>query len=72
MTTNAERYAANLAAQLTERHPSLLATAENDLAVLRGRLAIVTAFIHNPAHDNTARRALAQALNLPEPTPEKT
>jgi hypothetical protein len=65
-------YVADLAIQLGQRHPSLLATAENDLAILRGRLAIVTAFIHNTDYDDTARRALAQALQLPEPTPKET
>jgi hypothetical protein len=63
-------YVAGLATQLGDRHPSLLATAEQDLAVLRGRLALTVAFIHDPTHDHTARRALAQALGLPEPSPE--
>ena len=61
-------YVATLADQLTERHPDLLA-AENDLAILRGRIAVVTAFIHNPVYDTTARRALAHALQLPAPAP---
>ncbi|MEV8248142.1 hypothetical protein AB0R01_30870 [Streptomyces rochei] len=56
-----------LAGQLCNRHTALLATVENDLAILRGRIAIVATFIHNPAYDHTARRALAQALGLPEP-----
>jgi ribosomal protein S15P/S13E len=64
-------YVVGLATQLRERHPDLL-SAENDLALLRGRLALVTTFIHNHAYDDTARRALAQTLGLPEPTPEKT
>jgi hypothetical protein len=68
MTDHADGYVATLAGQLTQRHPSLLATAENDLALLRGRLALVTAFIHNPAYDDTARRDLARSLQLPEPT----
>lgn len=62
-------YVDTLATQLAERHPSLLATVEDDLALLRARLAIVTGFIHDTAYDSTARRALAQALNLPEPAP---
>ncbi|MFD7995574.1 hypothetical protein [Streptomyces mexicanus] len=68
-------YVDTLAGQLCTRHTALLATAENDLAVLRGRIAIVAAWIHNDAFDDTARRALAQALGLPEPshpTTEKT
>jgi hypothetical protein len=60
-------YIDTLADQLTERHPDLLRTAENDLALLRGRLAIVTRFINDTAYDDTARRALAQALGLREP-----
>lgn len=72
MAEHTPGYAATLAGQLLERQPALLATAENDLAILRARLAIVTAFIHNPAYDNTARRALAQALHLPDPAPETT
>ncbi|MFD9004464.1 hypothetical protein ACFV0T_26485 [Streptomyces sp. NPDC059582] len=60
-------YVTALATQLLDRHPDLL-SAEKDLALLRGRLEIVRTFIHDPAYDDTARRALAQALNLPEPT----
>lgn len=60
-------YVDTLAGQLCTRHTSLLATAENDLAVLRARLALVTTWIHNPAYDTTARAALAHALGLPEP-----
>lgn len=63
-------YTAALATQLRGRHPDLLATAEHDLAILRARIALVTRFIHNTAYDDTARRALAQALQLPEPAPE--
>jgi hypothetical protein len=65
-------YVDGLAAQLTQRHPDLLARAENDLAILRARLAIVARFIHNPTYDDTARRALAQALGLREPAALKT
>ena len=71
MADPAPAYVDQLATQLCARHTALLATAENDLALLRGRIAIVTAFIHNPTYDNTARHALAQALGLPQPTPEK-
>ncbi|MGW3383290.1 hypothetical protein ACWDCO_24280 [Streptomyces albogriseolus] len=60
-------YVDTLARELCTHHSDLL-SAENDLALLRGRIAIVTTFIHNPAYDDTARRALAQALGLPEPT----
>jgi len=60
-------YEATLATQLCERHPALLATLEDDIAMLRARIAVVTRFIHNPTYDDTARRALAQALQLPEP-----
>lgn len=60
-------YVAGLAAQLQQRHPDLLARAGNDLAILRARLAIVARWINNPAYDDTARRALAQALGLPQP-----
>ena len=68
MADHAPGYVTDLAGQLQQRHPDLL-SAENDLALLRGRLAIVTTWIHNPTYDDTARRALAQALGLPEPTP---
>lgn len=63
-------YVTALATELQCRHPALI-TAEDDLALLRARLAIVTTWIHNQAYDDTARRALAQALGLREPTPEK-
>jgi hypothetical protein len=64
-------YVAQLADELYQRYPDLL-TAEKDLALLRGRLAIVAAWIHNDAWDDTARRHLAQALGLPEPSHSKT
>ncbi|MFJ7990283.1 hypothetical protein [Streptomyces sp. NPDC096351] len=51
---------------------ALLTAAENDLALLRQRLALVAAWIHNPAYDATARAALARNLGLPEPGPERT
>ena len=60
-------YVASLATELRQRRPDLLANAENDLALLRSRLALVTTFIHDPTHDHTARAALAQALGLPAP-----
>lgn len=59
-------YVASLVGQLAHR-PDALDAAEDDLAILRGRLAIVTRFIHNPTHDHTARLALAQDLQLPAP-----
>jgi hypothetical protein len=65
-------YVDTLADQLRTRRPDALDAAENDLALLRGRLALVTTFIHNPAHDRAARQALARLLALPEPTPENT
>lgn len=61
-------YVRDLAEQLRERYPDLLA-AEKDLALLRARLAIVATWLHNPTHCADARRALAQDLNLPEPAP---
>ncbi|MFF9003727.1 hypothetical protein ACF1GW_39180 [Streptomyces achromogenes] len=51
-----QTYVDALANQLCCRHASLL----------------TTAFIHDPAHAHAARTALAQALGLPEPTPEAT
>jgi hypothetical protein len=65
-----QAYVDTLADQLCTRHTALLATAENDLAILRGRIAIVATWIHNPTHCADARRALAQALGLPEPRPQ--
>ncbi|MFD0555382.1 hypothetical protein ACFQ0X_43990 [Streptomyces rectiviolaceus] len=60
-------YVDTLAGQLCTRHTALLATAENDLALARGRLAIVTAWIQDSHHDQTARTALAHDLGLPGP-----
>lgn len=60
-------YIDELAGQLCTRHTALIATAENDLALLRGRIALVAAFIHNPTHDHTTRQALAETLGLPHP-----
>ena len=67
-----QAYVDTLASQLCTRHTALLATAENDLAVLRSRIALVVGWIHDPAYDREARVALAQRLGLHEPTPEKT
>jgi hypothetical protein len=67
-----QAYEDTLVNQLGCRHASLLATAENDLAVLRSRIALTVAFIHDPTIDRDARTALAQRLQLPEPGPEKT
>lgn len=66
-----QTYVDQLAGELAERHPNLL-SAEQDLAILRGRLAIVTRFIHNPIHDRAAREALARDLQLPAPTQDRT
>ena len=60
-------YVGTLAEQLCCRHASLLATAEDDTAVLRGRIALTVAFIHDPTHNRDARIALARRLGLPEP-----
>lgn len=71
MADHTPGYVAGLATQLKDRHPGALDAAEDDLALLRGRLAIVTRFIHDPTHDRAAREALARDLQLPVPTPEK-
>ncbi|WP_448333539.1 hypothetical protein [Streptomyces sp. DSM 41534] len=47
-----------------------LTAAENELQRLRGLLAAAAAWIHDPTHDITARRALAQQLGLHEPRQE--
>ncbi|MEU1133546.1 hypothetical protein ABZ383_27440 [Streptomyces sp. NPDC005900] len=60
-------YTAELAHQLCTRHTALITTAENDLALLRARLALVTTHIHDTNLNLTARQTLAQALGLPEP-----
>jgi hypothetical protein len=65
-----QAYVATLAGQLQTGHPDLLARAENDLALYRARLALVSRWINNPTHDAEARRSLAQTLGLPEPSPE--
>jgi hypothetical protein len=62
-----QAYVATLTDQLCTRHASLIATAENDLAVLRSQIALTVAWIHDPAYDRDARIALAQRLGLPEP-----
>jgi hypothetical protein len=61
-------YAATLVGQLARR-PDALDAAEDDLAVLRGRIAIVTRFLHNPTIALDIRQGLARDLHLP--TPEK-
>lgn len=71
MAEHAPAYVAELAAELYQQYPDLL-TAEKDLAVLRARFAIVATWIQDIAYDDTARRALAQALQLPDPAPETT
>jgi hypothetical protein len=62
-----QAYEDTLVNQLCCRHAPLLATAENDLAVLRARIALAVAWIHDPAVDRDARTALAQRLGLPGP-----
>jgi hypothetical protein len=66
-TAYIDRLATELETRPALLRPALLRAAEDDLALLRARLALVAAWIHNPVYDDTARRALAQALNLPEP-----
>jgi hypothetical protein len=56
------------AAQATTA-PELLRIAEDELQRLRGQLAAVAAFIHDPAHDLSARHALVRHLQLPQPAP---
>ncbi|MFF3488720.1 hypothetical protein ACFYXC_36435 [Streptomyces sp. NPDC002701] len=51
----------------TTTTPQLLRIAEDELQQLRGRLALVARFIHDPTHDLSARQALARLLNLPHP-----
>ncbi|MCX5000930.1 hypothetical protein [Streptomyces longwoodensis] len=65
-----QSYEDKLVGQLQTRRPDALDAAEDDLALLRGRLALTVAFIHNPAYDHTARTALARDLALPEPRQE--
>jgi hypothetical protein len=62
-----QAYEDTLVSQLGCRHASLLATAENDLAVLRARIALAVAYIHDPTIDRDARLILAQRLELPGP-----
>ncbi|MEU5741999.1 hypothetical protein ABZ784_28905 [Streptomyces tendae] len=62
-----DAYVTELASELQHRHPDLV-SAENDLAVHRGRLAIVVRFIHNEAIAHDIRRNLARELRLPEPS----
>ncbi|MFR9794176.1 hypothetical protein ACL07V_37075 [Streptomyces sp. MB22_4] len=72
-TPDAEQpYVDTLTSQLCCRHAPLLATAEDDNAVLRSRLALAVAFIHDPTYDRDARNALAQHLGLPEPAHPKS
>lgn len=67
MTAHDPDYVDSLATELCRRHTELLATAENELAILRTRIALTVAFIHDPTHDRDARTALAKRLELPEP-----
>lgn len=49
-------------------HLADLKTAEDELAILRRRIATVATWIHNQAYDRSAREALARDLRLPEPS----
>ncbi|MFG2359440.1 hypothetical protein [Streptomyces sp. NPDC048521] len=64
-----QAYVDTLAQQLCTQHAALVTSLQDDLALARARIAIVATWIHNDAYDDTARRHLAQALGLPEPTP---
>lgn len=64
-------YVDQLATELSGRRPDVLRAAEDELQRLRSLLGTVARFINNPQHDYNARVALAQALNLPTPNPEK-
>lgn len=64
-------YETALAAQLATRRPSALDAAEDDLALLRARFAIVTTFIHNPAIALDIRESLARDLGIPGPETAK-
>jgi hypothetical protein len=44
-----------------------LKAAEDELQVRRGRDALISGFIHNPAYDRDSRIALARLLDLPRP-----
>jgi hypothetical protein len=46
---------------------ALLKRTQQDLAEARMLIAAAARWIHDPAYDYTARRALAQALQLPAP-----
>lgn len=60
-------YIDQLAGQLCTRHTALLDSAETELALLRGRIATVARFLHNPAIALDIRQNLARDLHLPEP-----
>jgi hypothetical protein len=60
-------YIDRLAGQLANRRPDLLALAEDELANLRGRMQVITRFIHNEAIAHDIRAGLAHDLGLPNP-----
>jgi hypothetical protein len=62
-------YVANLASQLRCNHAAIITNLEDDLAEHRGRIRIITNFLHNPAIPLDVRQNLARDLHLP--TPEK-
>ncbi|MEU5322929.1 hypothetical protein AB0G67_40195 [Streptomyces sp. NPDC021056] len=63
-------YVDELATQLRTERPDVLRAAEDELQRLRRLFGAVTRYIHNPAHDHTARAALARDLGLPAPIRE--
>lgn len=70
MPDTQQSYVDKLTTQLCCRHAPLLATAEDDNAVLRSRLALAVPCLHNSAYDYNTRRAIARAIGVPEPAPE--
>lgn len=57
---------------MATRADDLLRAAEDELQQLRGSLALVAAWINNPANDPKARRSLAKHIGLPAPRRPKT
>jgi hypothetical protein len=63
-----QTYIDQLAGQLRCNHAAVITNLEDDLAEHRGRIAVVTRFLHNPAIALDIRQGLARDLQLPEPT----